>query len=62
MECNEKLYERAVGLAKNMNMGSSYKHRNFLVAEKATEIEVEIIWTENNEGRPLKETFTFTNN
>jgi hypothetical protein len=62
MECNKNLYETAVDLAKNMNMGLSYKHNNFLLDEKATELEVEIIWTENNNGRPLKETFTFTNN
>lgn len=62
MECNENIYKQAVGVAKNMNKGNSYKHSNFLLAEKATELEVEIIWTENNEGRPLKETFTFTNN
>lgn len=60
MECNENIYERAVGLAKAMNNGESYRHSNFLLAEKATELEVEIIWTENNQGRPLKETFIFT--
>ncbi|MGN7429447.1 hypothetical protein ACTHO5_27855 [Cytobacillus praedii] len=62
MECNENIYERTVGLAKNMNKGNSYKHSNFLLAEKATELEVEIIWTENNEGRPLNETFIFLRN
>lgn len=59
-ECNRDLYKQAVDLAKIMNMGESYKHSNFPLAEKASELEVEIIWTENNEGRPLKETFTFT--
>lgn len=59
-ECNRDLYKQAVDLAKFMNMGDSYKHSNFLLAEKVSELEVEIIWTENNEGRPLEETFTFT--
>lgn len=62
MDCNENRYEQAVVLAKDMNKGSFYKHSNFLLAEKATELEVEIIWTEKNNGRPLKETFTFTEN
>jgi lambda repressor-like predicted transcriptional regulator len=57
---NKNNFTNAVGLAKSMNKGNSYKHSNFLLAEKAIELEVEIIWTENNEGRPLKETFIFT--
>lgn len=59
-ECNENQYETAKALAKQMNNGAPYHGANFLLAEKATELEVEIIWTENSEGRPLKETFTFT--
>lgn len=44
-----------------MNDGYPYRFSNFLLAEKATEFEVEIIWTQKGmEGRPLKETFTFT--
>ncbi|MGI8386842.1 hypothetical protein [Robertmurraya sp. P23] len=58
-DCNKNISENAVALAKQLNNGASYQHANFLIAEKATELEVEIIWTE--EGRPLKETFIFTN-
>ncbi|MGM0924180.1 MAG: hypothetical protein ACQEWW_23770 [Bacillota bacterium] len=54
-------YEEAISLAKQMNDGYPYKFSNFLLAEKATELEVEIVWTQKgSEGRPLKETFTFT--
>ncbi|AOH56580.1 hypothetical protein ABE28_019610 [Peribacillus muralis] len=60
-ECNEEHFERAISLAKQMNDGMPYRFSNFLLAEKATEFEVEIIWTQKGmEGRPLKETFTFT--
>ena len=39
----------------------SYQFENFLLAEKATELEVEIVYTEKeSQGRPLKETFVFT--
>ncbi|MCM3444144.1 hypothetical protein AB3Z07_26845 (plasmid) [Metabacillus halosaccharovorans] len=58
-ECNENRYETAKSLAKQMNNGHSYHGANFLMAEKATELEVEIVWTEDNNGRPLKETFIF---
>ncbi|MDQ0154234.1 hypothetical protein [Robertmurraya andreesenii] len=44
---------KAVVLAKDMNKGAFYKHSSFLLAEKATELEVEIIWTEKNNGRPF---------
>lgn len=48
-------------MAKKLNDGMSYKHANFLLAEKATELEVEIVWTEKESpGRPLKERFIFT--
>ncbi|XHU85492.1 hypothetical protein GW626_18340 [Peribacillus muralis] len=54
-------HEQAISLAKQMNDGYPYKFSNFLMAEKATELEVEIVWTQKgSEGRPLKETFTFT--
>ncbi|MFF2288542.1 hypothetical protein [Peribacillus butanolivorans] len=53
--------EQAISLAKQLNDGYPYKFSNFLLAEKATELEVEIVWTQKgSEGRPLKETFTFT--
>jgi hypothetical protein len=59
--CNQNQYERATSLAKQLNDGVSYKQFNFLLAEKATELEVEIVWTEKESpGRPLKETFVFT--
>ncbi|MGM0879253.1 MAG: hypothetical protein ACQEWV_32620 [Bacillota bacterium] len=59
-ECNNNHYEIAKSSAKRMNNGFPYHGANFLLAEKATELEVEIIWTEDSSGRPLKETFTFT--
>jgi len=60
-DCNQNHYDRATSVAKQLNDGMSYKHANFLLAEKATELEVEIVWTEKeNPGRPLKETFVFT--
>ncbi|MCY7753352.1 hypothetical protein [Bacillus haynesii] len=53
-------HENAVSLAKSLNDGSPVKHRNLLLAENATELEVDIIWTEKgSEGRPLKESFIF---
>lgn len=59
-ECNKDHYELAKSSAKLMNNGIPHHGANFLLAEKATELEVEIIWTEDSSGRPLKETFTFT--
>lgn len=60
-DCNKNHFEEAISLAKQMNDGYPYKFSNFLLAEKATELEVEIVWTQKgSEGRPLKETFTFT--
>ncbi|MGG3887576.1 hypothetical protein [Metabacillus fastidiosus] len=53
-------YKMAISLAKQLNDGASYQYSNFVLAEKATELEIEVIWTENSEGRPLKERFTFT--
>lgn len=59
-DCNKNHYDRATSLAKQLNEGVSYKHFNFILAEKATELEVEIVWTEKeNPGRPLKESFIF---
>lgn len=58
--CSKENYKWAIDLAKHMNEGNPYLFRNFLLAEKATELEVEIVWTENSEGRPLKETFIFS--
>lgn len=53
-------HENPVSLAKSLNHGSSVKHRNLLMAENATELEVDMIWTEKgSEGRLLKETFIF---
>ncbi|PAV35023.1 hypothetical protein CJD29_14460, partial [Bacillus licheniformis] len=50
-------HENPVSLAKSLNHGSSVKHRNLLMAENATELEVDMIWTEKgSEGRLLKET------
>ena len=59
-DCNKDHYERAKSTAKQLNNGMPYRFTNFLLAEKATELEVEIIWTQDRNGRPLKETFTFT--
>ncbi|MFN2745173.1 MULTISPECIES: hypothetical protein [Bacillus] len=50
-------------LAKSLNNGTPVSYSNILVAEKASELEVDILWTEKGtEGRMLKETFTFTSN
>lgn len=60
-ECNKGHFEESFALAKQMNDGFPYTFSNFLLAEKATELEVEIIWTENgSEGRHLKERFIFS--
>lgn len=60
-DCNKDNYERAISLARVLNTnGNFYRHENFLLAEKATELEVEIVWTQGPDGRQLKETFTFT--
>ncbi|WP_284951690.1 hypothetical protein [Cytobacillus oceanisediminis] len=59
--CSKEDPKWAIDLARQLNEGSPYRFSNFLLAEKATELEVEIVWTDNNQGRPMKETFTFTN-
>lgn len=59
-DCTEDRVEHARFLAKQLNKGKPYRFENFPLANKATELEVEIIWTQKGqEGRPLKETFTF---
>lgn len=45
-------------VSESLDKGMSFQFDNFLFAEKATKLEVVILWTEN--GRTLKETFTFT--
>ncbi|MGE8082141.1 hypothetical protein [Peribacillus loiseleuriae] len=61
IDCNKDDYERAISLAKQLNDGIPYQFDNFPLAEKATELEVEIVWTQKgSEGRPLKERFIFT--
>ncbi|UPG63871.1 hypothetical protein [Metabacillus endolithicus] len=42
-DCNENHYEMAKSLAKQLNDGNSYHGANFLMAEIATELEVEIL-------------------
>ncbi|MCM3116322.1 hypothetical protein M3610_13540 [Neobacillus sp. MER 74] len=60
-DCTQNSYEQALVLAKQLNEKMPYVFQNFLLAEKATELEVEIVWTQKeNPGRPLKETFVFT--
>ena len=60
-DCNQDRYDQSISFAKQLNNGIPYEFSNFLLAEKATELEVEIIWTQKgSEGRPLKETFLFT--
>ena len=60
-DCNQDRYDQSISLAEQLNRGMYYGHSNFLLAEKATELEIEIIWTQKgSEGRPLKETFIFT--
>lgn len=55
-DCNQ----RATSLAKQLNDGNPLRYKNFLLNEKATELEVEILWTQNSNRRLLKETFIFT--
>ncbi|MED1471231.1 hypothetical protein [Bacillus salipaludis] len=59
-DCIEGRFEQAISLAKQLNKGKPFRFENFPLADKATELEVEVIWTQKGqEGRPLKETFTF---
>ncbi|MFB5284475.1 hypothetical protein [Peribacillus sp. Hz7] len=60
-DCNKDHFERSISLARQLNDGIPYQFHNFALAEKATELEVEIVWTQKgSEGRPLKERFIFT--
>ncbi|MEH6945041.1 hypothetical protein [Bacillus sp. JJ722] len=60
-ECDKGHFEESFPLAKQLNDGFPYTFSNFLLAEEATELEIEIIWTENgSEGRHLKERFIFS--
>ncbi|WP_368895496.1 hypothetical protein [Priestia megaterium] len=60
-DCKQNSHEQTMSLAKQLNDKTPYVFQNFLLAEKATELEVEIVWTQKeNPGRPLKETFVFT--
>lgn len=45
----------------SLNDGSPLKFNHFMLADKASELEVVIIWTQKGqEGRNLKQTFKFT--
>lgn len=60
-DCNQDRHNQSIYFAKQLNDGIPYEFANFLLDEKATELEIEIIWTQQgSEGRPLKETFIFT--
>ncbi|MEC1665308.1 hypothetical protein [Bacillus halotolerans] len=53
--------EDLISLAKSLNDGAPLKFNHFMVSEKASELEVVIIWTQKGkEGRQLKQTFTFS--
>lgn len=53
--------EDLISLAESLNDGTPLKFTHFMVAEKASELEVVIIWTQKGkEGRQLKQTFTFS--
>ncbi|AKL85011.1 hypothetical protein [Bacillus atrophaeus] len=59
----KKQIEDAQSLARSLNNGNPVQYLNFMLAEEATELEVDIIWTQKGqEGRDLKETFRFTEN
>lgn len=61
LDCQQISEDYKRTLAAQFNNGSPYNFINFILAEKATELEVEITWTEKgNEGRPLKERFIFS--
>ncbi len=53
--------EEAKTLAQSLNDGSPLRFNHFMLANKASELEVVIIWTQKGqEGRHLKQSFTFT--
>ncbi|MFP7233954.1 hypothetical protein SFC70_18900 [Bacillus subtilis] len=56
-----KQKENSKTLADSLNDGSPLRFKHFLLADKASELEVDIIWTQKGqEGHHLKQTFTFT--
>ncbi|WP_042347122.1 hypothetical protein [Bacillus massiliigorillae] len=59
--CTQGHFEETLALAKELIDGFPYTFSNFLLAEKSTELEVEIIWTlKEHEGKHLKESFIFS--
>ncbi|MEC1583830.1 hypothetical protein P9D80_00430 [Bacillus spizizenii] len=53
--------EDAKTLAESLNDGTPLKFKHFMLSDKASELEVVIIWTQKGqEGRRLKQTFKFT--
>ncbi|ATO29046.1 hypothetical protein RA13_14405 [Bacillus atrophaeus] len=57
----EKQSEDSRALAENLNDGSPLRFKHIMLANKASELEVEIIWSQKGqEGRNLKQTFKFT--
>lgn len=59
-DCNKINHNRAISLANQMKKGKPYTY-HFPLAEKASELEIEVIWTKEKNGRPMKETFIFNN-
>ncbi|MCY9360349.1 hypothetical protein MOE97_16695 [Bacillus spizizenii] len=60
LECSKNHFEETMTLARSLNDGTPFEFHNFTLADKSTELEVEIAWTKKgSEGRLLKETFTF---
>ncbi|WP_406590375.1 hypothetical protein [Bacillus atrophaeus] len=59
----EKQSEDSRALAESLNDGSPLRFKHIMLADKASELEVEIIWSQKGqEGRNLKQTFKFTDN
>lgn len=57
----EKQSEGSKALADSLNDGSPLKFKHIMLADKASELEVEIIWSQKGqEGHNLKQTFKFT--
>ncbi|MCY8922020.1 hypothetical protein [Bacillus atrophaeus] len=57
----EKQSEDSRALAESLNDGSPLRFKHIMLADKASELEVEIIWSQKRqEGRNLKQTFKFT--
>ncbi|MCY9015800.1 hypothetical protein [Bacillus inaquosorum] len=57
----EKQSEGSRDLADSLNDGSPLRFKNIILADKASELEVQIIWSQKGqEGRNLKQTFKFT--